>query len=100
MEEARQHPPVGLERLALVTLYGAGLLAAVAGLVLQFSVGGHALQIGLLALAACKVVLGVWELARPHSFKWNERSRLYVAIATILWLAIGASIGLSFWRAP
>ena len=98
MEEARQHSPLKAEHAALFAAYAIGLLAVFIGLALQFTIGDQSLHVGLVVFLFSKVLIGVWQVLRPHALDWPQPSTRLTPIYTALWFAAAIVISLPLWE--
>ena len=105
MEEARQHSAVESDsftpdEIGLAILGGIGVLAAVAGVVFYFIVGGRSMLLGFLAFTLTRLLMRSWQLARPDAFPRNHASSSITIAFAIMWLFLSILLSLPFWPRP
>ena len=91
MEEARQHSALESDsftpdEIGLAIVGGLGVLAAVAGMLGYFFIGGRGVLLGLLAFTLSRVVMRFWQVARPHAFPRNRASPSITMAFAIMWV--------------
>ena len=97
MEEARQHPALGGQALALAVLFFGGSIALVGGVALQFIIGGHSISVGFGIFALTRAALAFWQVAGLGGFDWIYRSRVWAAVAALVWTAVAVIVSLPVW---
>ena len=102
MEEARQHSALKddsftTDEIGLAILGGLGLLAAVAGVVSYFFIGGRGILAGLLAFTLSRTAMRVWQLARPDAFPRNRASPSITIAFAIMWVFLSILLSIPFW---
>jgi hypothetical protein len=102
VEEARQHSAVdpdsvSPEEVGLALLGGAGWIAVAAGIAGQTILGGRYALFGILAFAASRAVMRLWQLFRRDSFPRNKASPRMTRGLAIFWLFLSLCLSLPFW---
>ena len=62
------------DEIGLAIFGGLGILGIVAGVVGYFFIGGRSIVLGLLAFTLSRIVMRVWQIARPEGFPRNRAS--------------------------
>jgi hypothetical protein len=102
VEETRQHSALKPDsftfaEIGLAIVGGLGALAAVAGVVLHFIVGGRSILLGFLAFTLSRALMRLWQLARPHAFPRNHASSTITTALAILWVFLSLLLSIPFW---
>ena len=102
MEEARQHSALKPDsftfaEFGLAIVGGVGALAALAGVVFYFIIGGRSILLGFLAFTLSRALMRLWQLARPHAFPRNRVSSTITTALAILWLFLSLLLSIPFW---
>ena len=102
MEEARQHSTLEsdsftFDEVGLAIVGGLGVLAAVAGVVSYFILGGRSMLLGFLAFTLSRLLMRSWQLARPHAFPRNRASSTMTIAFAIMWLFLSLLLSVALW---
>ena len=102
MEEARQHSALEtdsftFDEIGLAIVGGLGALAAVAGVLFYFIIGGRSILLGFLAFTLSRALMRLWQLARPHAFPRNRASSTITTGLAFLWVFLSLLLSIPFW---
>jgi hypothetical protein len=102
VEKTRQHSALEadsftFDEIGLAIVGGLGAIAAVAGVVFYFVVGGRSMLLGFLAFTLSRALMRFWQIARPHAFPRNRASSSITIAFAIMWVFLSILLSIPFW---